>query len=121
MKITGVLMDLLVKITPEVYGPFVVFWNGKTVLYVQVLQALYGMLYTFLLWWKKFSSNLKSIGFVANPYDCCREVIGRPCRSGSQRIGKFGGLATARPARAKFSAQLSAPSLAGQLARRGWQ
>ena len=44
MKITGVLVHLLVQLAPEVYGPYVVFENGKKVLYVQVLKALYGML-----------------------------------------------------------------------------
>ena len=29
MKITGVLVDLLIKLVPEVYGPFAVFENGK--------------------------------------------------------------------------------------------
>ena len=37
-------MDLLVQIAPDVYGPFVVFENGKKVLYVEVLRALNGML-----------------------------------------------------------------------------
>ena len=29
MKITGVLVDLLVEIAPETYGPHVVFESGK--------------------------------------------------------------------------------------------
>jgi len=29
MKITGVLVDLLIKLAPEIYGPFAVFENGK--------------------------------------------------------------------------------------------
>ncbi len=36
MKITGVLVDLLVDISPEVYGPYVVTDKHKRVLYVQV-------------------------------------------------------------------------------------
>ena len=28
MKITGVLVDMLVQLNPEVYGPYVVFENG---------------------------------------------------------------------------------------------
>ena len=43
MKITGALVDALLEIAPEVYGPYVVFKNGKRVIYVQVLRALYGM------------------------------------------------------------------------------
>ena len=49
MKISGVLVDLLVEMAPEVYGPYVVFENGVKVLYVQVLLALYGMLLSALL------------------------------------------------------------------------
>ena len=55
MKITGVLVDYLVEIAPEVYGKYVVFQNGKKVLYVQVLKALYGMLIALMLWYKNFA------------------------------------------------------------------
>ena len=40
MKITGVLVDLLVQLAPDVYGPFVVYEKGRKVLYVQVLRAI---------------------------------------------------------------------------------
>ena len=52
MKITGVLVELLVKLAPEVYGDYVVYEKGKKVLYVEVLRALYGMLVAALLWYK---------------------------------------------------------------------
>ena len=71
MKITGVLVDMLLEIAPEVYGPYVVYENGRKVLYVQVLRALYGMLVSALLWYKQFRSDLESYGFVFNPYDPC--------------------------------------------------
>ena len=54
MKITGKLVDMLVAIAPEIYGPFVVYENGKKVLYVIVLRALYGMLISAMLWYNKF-------------------------------------------------------------------
>jgi hypothetical protein len=54
MKITGVLVDLLVGINPELYGPTVVLENPKKVLYVEVLRAIYGMLKAALLWYKIF-------------------------------------------------------------------
>ena len=59
MKITGVLVDYLLEIAPEIYGPYVVMQNGKKVLYVQVVQALYGMLVASLLWYKKFRKDLE--------------------------------------------------------------
>ena len=71
MKITGVLVDLLVKMVPDVYGPFVVLENGKKVIYVVVLKALYGMLVAALLWYKKFRADLEKTGFEFNPYDPC--------------------------------------------------
>ena len=71
MKITGVLVDLIVDMAPEVYGPYVTNERGSKVLYVQVLRALYGMLIAALLWYKKFRSDLEKEGFVFNPYDSC--------------------------------------------------
>ena len=84
MKITGVLVDLLVEMAPEVYGPFVVFENGKKVLYVQVLQGLYGMLIAALLWYKKFKSDLEQEGFIFNPYDAC--VANKQVKENQQTI-----------------------------------
>ncbi|MGC8561492.1 MAG: hypothetical protein ACP5O1_12560 [Phycisphaerae bacterium] len=52
--ITGVLVDLLVEMAPEVYKSFVTHEGNKKVVYVQVLRALYGMLVAALLWYKKF-------------------------------------------------------------------
>jgi hypothetical protein len=44
MKITGVLVNMLVGINHELYGPAVVLENQKKVLSVEVLKAIYGML-----------------------------------------------------------------------------
>ena len=41
MKITGVLVDMLVQLSPEIYGPYVVFEKQCKVIYVQVLKARY--------------------------------------------------------------------------------
>ena len=82
MKITGVLVDLLVEMAPEVYGPYVVYENGRKVLYVQVLKALYGMLVASLLWYKQFKGDLEKVGFKFNPYDPCvanKMIEGKQC------------------------------------------
>ena len=71
MKLTGLLLDLLVEQAPQLYGPYVVMENGKRVLYLEVLRALYGMLVAALLWYRKFRDDLESQGFVFNPYDPC--------------------------------------------------
>ena len=54
MKITGVLVDYLVKFAPHIYAKHMVYEKGKRVLYVVVLKAIYGMLIAALLWYKKF-------------------------------------------------------------------
>ena len=71
MKITGKLVDMLVAIAPEIYGPYVVYKNRKNTLYVIVLIALYGMLISAMLWYNKFQGNLKGIGFEFNLYNPC--------------------------------------------------
>jgi hypothetical protein len=64
MKITGVLVDMLVDINPELYRPAVVLGNRKKVLYVKVLKAIYGMLEAALLWYKTFRKDLEDFGFI---------------------------------------------------------
>lgn len=71
MKITGVLVDFLLDIDPKTYGGYVVMENGRKVIYVLVLRAIYGMLVASLLWYKKFRKDLETIGFEFNPYDPC--------------------------------------------------
>jgi Reverse transcriptase (RNA-dependent DNA polymerase) len=71
MKITGVLVDMLVQMAPDVYGPYVVMEKGRKVLYVIVLKAIYGMLDAALLWYEKFRKDLEGHGFEFNPYDPC--------------------------------------------------
>jgi hypothetical protein len=71
MKIPGPLMDMLLEITPEAYEGYWTY-KGKTkvlVLYVKMLKAIYGMLQSSLLYYKKFCKDIESIGFEANPYD----------------------------------------------------
>jgi len=53
MKIIGVLLDMLVQLAPEVYGPCVVYANGKRTIYVEVLRAIYGLLQAALLRYNK--------------------------------------------------------------------
>jgi hypothetical protein len=72
MKIRGTLVDMLVEIDPETYADYVVYdYNKEKILYVQVLKALYGMLESSLLFYKKLCKDLIEIGFEINPYDPC--------------------------------------------------
>jgi hypothetical protein len=71
MKITGVLVNMLVNINPELYGAAVVMENQKKVIYVEVLKAIYGMLEAALLWYKTFRKDLEDNGFIFNLYNPC--------------------------------------------------
>jgi hypothetical protein len=86
MKITGVLVDMLVEINPQLYGPYVVYEKSRKVLYVRVLRAIYGMLEAALLWYKKFRHELEQEEFIFNPYDPC---VANRQRNGSQHTILF--------------------------------
>lgn len=89
MKITGELVDFIVEMASEVYGPFVTFENGKKVIFMQVLQALYDMHVNALLWYKKFKSDLEQKEFEFNPYDALvynKEVKENSIQSISMRM-----------------------------------
>ena len=45
--------------------------ENKKILYVKMLKALYGMLKSSLLYYKKFRKDIEEIGFEVNPYDPC--------------------------------------------------
>ena len=62
---------MLIQLDPQLYGPHVVYERERKVLYVQVLQAIYGMLTASLLWYLKFKKDLENIGFKLNDYDPC--------------------------------------------------
>jgi hypothetical protein len=62
---------MLVRMDPKLYRKYVKDEHGKSVLYVELLKALYGTLKAALLFWKLLSSKLVSWGFTINPYDWC--------------------------------------------------
>ena len=62
----------MVKVAPSIYHPFVTTnASGKPVLYVELQKALYGMLKSALLFYRKLVADLQSVGFTLNPYDPC--------------------------------------------------
>ena len=71
MKIKGALVDMLVEIDPTTYADFVVFENGQKVLYTSVLKAIYDMLESALILYKRWRGELEARGYVINPYDPC--------------------------------------------------
>ena len=71
MKLRDKAAEILVQTAPEIYRKYITIENGKVVLYVEALKALYGTLRAALLFYKKLLKDLKSIGFELNPYDAC--------------------------------------------------
>lgn len=84
MKIRGPLVDILVELAPEIYEDYVINENGRKTLYVLMLKALYGMMVSSLLYYKKFRKDMESIGFIINPYDPC--VANRIVRKKQQTV-----------------------------------
>ena len=69
----------MVEIDPQTYEPFLIEENGKKIIYVRVLKAIYGMLQSALLFYNKLRKDLEDGGFEVNPYDPCvanKEVRG---------------------------------------------
>ena len=71
MKIRGALVDILLEMDYEKYGAYVTKENGRNVIYVAMSKALYGMLDSAILYYKKFRGDIESCGYVVNPYDPC--------------------------------------------------
>jgi len=72
MKIRGVLVDILCELD-NIYNEYIV-WENKgqdKVLYTHVTKALYGLLESAMLFYKKLVKDLQHNGFELNLYDPC--------------------------------------------------
>ncbi len=66
------LVDILVSIAPDVYGPYVSTNKaGQKALLVQCLNAVYGTMVAVLLYYRKFMNSLTKQGYKINPYNEC--------------------------------------------------
>ena len=70
MKFRDEFVDIMCEVNPE-YKQFVIEENGKKILYVKILRAIYGCIESALLWYELYVKVLKGMGFVLNPYDKC--------------------------------------------------
>jgi hypothetical protein len=81
--IWGMLVDILVKIAPEVYSDYVTTdRKGNKQILVECLNALYGTMVAALLFYEKFTTTLSEDGFIMNPYDPCvwnKNINGKQC------------------------------------------
>jgi hypothetical protein len=72
MVLKGRLAELMVQVAPNLYRKYItVDRKGTAILYVKMQKALYGLLRSALLFYKKLVADLESDGFVLNPYDSC--------------------------------------------------
>jgi hypothetical protein len=81
MVLRGEFVDIMCSVNPN-YKQHVKVINGKKVLYLHVLRAIYGCIESALLWYELFSSTLQGMGFKINPYDKCvanMMVNGKQC------------------------------------------
>ena len=62
---------MLVNRVPQDYQNFVLHKGKHKIIYVEMKKALYRMLQSLLLYYKKFRKDLEAISFITNPYDPC--------------------------------------------------
>ncbi len=68
----GPLVDILVSIAPDFYGPYVSTNKaGQKILLVQCLNAVNGTMVAALLYYKKFVKSLTKQRYKINSYDGC--------------------------------------------------
>ena len=79
MIMNGTLAELMAKMDPKLYWKYLSDEKGKKVLYLRLRMALYGMMKSALLFYRKLVSELISMGFEINPYDPCvaNKIINR--------------------------------------------
>ncbi len=72
IRIQGLMVDILEKIEPHVYGPYVTFdKRGNKQLLVECLNAIYGTMVASLLYYRKFTTSLYKEGYRMNPFNPC--------------------------------------------------
>ena len=71
MKMRGPIVDMLVELDCNLFHDKVVYEKKEKVLYVHVKKAIYGMIQSSLMFYKKLRADLESEGFKINPYDPC--------------------------------------------------
>ena len=71
MKIRGALVGILIEMDHQKYAQYVSHEAKGDVIYVVMSKALYGMLESSLLYYKKFRNDIEGRGYTVNPYDAC--------------------------------------------------
>jgi hypothetical protein len=58
------------KVNPK-YEAYIGYENGKKVLYMKLIKALYRCMQSAMLWYETFKGCLEGLGFILNPSDPC--------------------------------------------------
>ena len=75
-------VDIMCEVNTEYKKYVTTDRNGKKILYVKVLRAIYGCIESALLWYELYVKTLKGMGFKLNPYDRCvanKTIKGKQC------------------------------------------
>ena len=74
MFLEGSLDELMLKVSPKIYGKCVIIISkGKPLLYVQIQKSVYGLLLIALLFCRELVKYLNTYVFQINPYNPCVE------------------------------------------------
>lgn len=83
MRLDGPMAELLVRVDPDTYRPYLTYEGKNPVLFVELSKALYGTLQAALLFWQNLTGFLiEELGFTLNKYDRCvanKMVNGKQC------------------------------------------
>ena len=72
IALEGLLAELMVKVDPKIYRKYITTnKKGKPILYAKCNAAMYGMMRSALLFYRKLRGDLNFFGFEINPYDPC--------------------------------------------------
>ncbi len=72
MRLQGRLAELMGRVEPALYRKYISKNSkGEPVLYVRLHKAIYGLLKSALLFYRKLRGQLEGQGFKINPYDPC--------------------------------------------------
>ena len=81
LKLRGHFVDIMCDINRE-YRQYVIHEQGKKVLYLKVLRAIYGCIELALQWYNLYTKTLKVGGYILNEYDRCvtnKNINGKQC------------------------------------------
>ena len=70
-KIQRSLVQILLYIRPTTYKEYITIDNNEHIIHIQMSKALYGMLVSVVLFYKKFRQDTKEIRFKISPNNVC--------------------------------------------------